>query len=72
MAAAGLALAVAGFRPATTRPSVISGADLPSVLFAGAAFFTVNFLLAGTAGALHSQGTAAAQPPRRSCPSRRW
>jgi diguanylate cyclase (GGDEF)-like protein len=55
MAAAALALAVAGFRPATARPSVISGADLPSVLFAGAAFFTVNFLLAGTAGALHSR-----------------
>jgi diguanylate cyclase (GGDEF)-like protein len=55
MAAAGLALAVTGFRPATARPSVISGADLPSVLFAGAAFFAVNFLLAGTAGALHSR-----------------
>ena len=55
MAAAGLALAVIGFRSATTRPPVISGADLPSVLFAGAAFFAVNFLLAGTAGALHSR-----------------
>ena len=55
LAAAGLALAVTGFRPATSRPPVISGADLPSVLFAGAAFFTVNFLLAGTAGAMHSR-----------------
>src|SRR5215471_19341487 len=50
MAAAGLALAVIGFRSATARAPVISGADLPSVLFAGAAFFAVNFLLAGTAG----------------------
>jgi len=55
MAAAGLALAVTGFRPATARPPLISGADLPSVLFAGVAFFAVNFLLAGTAGALHSR-----------------
>jgi diguanylate cyclase (GGDEF)-like protein len=54
MAVAGLALAVTGFRPAT-RPPVISGADLPSVLFAGVAFFAVNFLLAGTAGALHAR-----------------
>ena len=62
MAAAGLALAVTGFRPATTtQPPVISGADLPSVLFAGVAFFAVNFLLAGTAGALHSRA-----PLRRS------
>src|SRR5271170_532274 len=46
LAAAGLALAVTGIHPAPTRP-VTSGADLASVLFAGAACFAVSFLLLG-------------------------
>ena len=54
-AAAALALAVTGIRPAPDRPFVPAGADLPSVLFAGAAGFAVSFLLVGTAVALHSR-----------------
>jgi len=55
MAAAGLALALTGIHPAPSAPLAPSGADLPAVLFAGAACFAVNFLLVGTAVALHSR-----------------
>jgi diguanylate cyclase (GGDEF)-like protein len=55
MAAAGLALAVTGLHPAPDHPLVPSGADLPMVLFAGAAYFAVNFVLLGVAIALHSR-----------------
>ena len=55
MAAAGLALALTGLHPAPDHPLVPSGADLPMVLFAGAAYFAVNFMLLGVAIALHSR-----------------
>jgi len=55
MAAAGLALAITGLHPAPARPLVPSGADLPSVLLAGAACFAVSFLLVGVAIARHSR-----------------
>jgi hypothetical protein len=53
MAAAGLALAATGIHPAPHRP--FAGADLPKVLLAGAAYFTVSFLLVQAAIALHSR-----------------
>jgi diguanylate cyclase (GGDEF)-like protein len=55
MAAAGLALALTGLHPAPNHPLVPSGADLPMVLFAGAAYFAVNFVLVGVAIGLHSR-----------------
>jgi diguanylate cyclase (GGDEF)-like protein len=55
MAAAGLVLALTGIHPAPDHPLVPSGADLPKVLLAGAAYFVVNFLLLGGAIALHSR-----------------
>jgi diguanylate cyclase (GGDEF)-like protein len=55
MAAAGLALALTGLHPAPDHPLVPSGADLPMVLFAGAAYFAVNFVLLGVAIGLHSR-----------------
>ena len=55
MAAAGLALFLTGLHPAPNHPLVPSGADLPMVLFAGAAYFAVNFVLLGVAIALHSR-----------------
>jgi diguanylate cyclase (GGDEF)-like protein len=55
MGAAALALALTGLHPAPARPLVLSGADLPAVLFAGAACFAVNFVLLGVAIALHSR-----------------
>jgi diguanylate cyclase (GGDEF)-like protein len=55
MAAAGLALALTGLHPAPSHPLVPSGADLPMVLFAGAAYFAVNYVLLGVAIALHSR-----------------
>lgn len=55
MAAAGLALALTGLHPAPNHPLVPSGADLPMVLFAGAAYFVVNFVLLGVAIGLHSR-----------------
>src|ERR1700683_3460551 len=55
MAAAGLVLALTGIHPAPDHPLVPSGADLPKVLLAGAAYFVVNFLLLGVAIALHSR-----------------
>src|SRR5260370_18041107 len=55
MAAAGLALAVTGIHPAPSQPDVPAGADLPMVLLAGAAYFSVSFLLVEAAIALHSR-----------------
>src|SRR5580692_2525778 len=55
MAAAGLALFLTGLHPAPNHPLVPSGADLPMVLFAGAAYFAVNFVLLGVAIGLHSR-----------------
>jgi diguanylate cyclase (GGDEF)-like protein len=55
MAAAGLALGLTGLHPAPSDPLVLSGADLPMVLFAGAAYFAVNYVLLGVAIALHSR-----------------
>jgi diguanylate cyclase (GGDEF)-like protein len=55
MAAAGLALAVTGLHSTPAHPLDPSGADLPMVLFAGVAYFAVNFVLLGVAIALHSR-----------------
>jgi diguanylate cyclase (GGDEF)-like protein len=55
MAAAGLALALTGIHPAPQHPAVPQGADLPMVLLAGAAYFSVSFLLVEAAIALHSR-----------------
>jgi diguanylate cyclase (GGDEF)-like protein len=57
MAAAGLALAVAGISPALEHPVQIKGADLPAVLLAGVAYFAVSFMLIQAAIALHSRAT---------------
>jgi diguanylate cyclase (GGDEF)-like protein len=55
MAAAGLALALTGTHPAPNQPDVPAGADLPTVLLAGAAYFLVSFLLVEAAIALHAR-----------------
>jgi len=56
LGAAGLALTSAGLHPAPSRPWLPSGAGLPAVALAAIAYFVVNFLLVGTAIALHSRG----------------
>jgi diguanylate cyclase (GGDEF)-like protein len=55
LGAAGLALALAGVHPSPGRPWLPSGAGLPQVALAAIAYFAVNFMLVGTAVALHSR-----------------
>ncbi len=55
MAVAGLALQAAGLHPSPASPLHIPGRDLPAVMLAGLVYFAVNFLLVGTAVALHAR-----------------
>ena len=55
LGAAGIALAAVGRHPAAGHPWLPSGGGLPGVALAAIAYFVVNFLLVGTAVALHSR-----------------
>ncbi len=55
LGAAGLALAAAGVHPSPGDPWLPDGRGLPSVALAAMAYFVVNFLLVGTAVALHAR-----------------
>ncbi|MGA3151247.1 MAG: putative bifunctional diguanylate cyclase/phosphodiesterase [Streptosporangiaceae bacterium] len=55
MTAAGLAMQAAGLHPSPAHPLHIVGRDLPAVMLAGLVYFAVNFLLVGTAVALHAR-----------------
>jgi diguanylate cyclase (GGDEF)-like protein len=55
LAAAGLALTLTGVHASATKPLSPHGADLPTVLLAGAAYFAVSFAAVGVAVALHSR-----------------
>jgi diguanylate cyclase (GGDEF)-like protein len=55
LGAAGMALAATGLHPAPSHPWLPNGAGLAGVTLAVIAYFIVNFLLVGTAVALHAR-----------------
>jgi diguanylate cyclase (GGDEF)-like protein len=59
LATAGLVLSLAGIHPAPAAPWELNGAALPAVGLAAVAFFMVNFVLVGTAVALHKRAPVA-------------